>query len=122
MNCSTWSRLMSRAGSWIESIYSYPNDFITEEGMEVGRMKCAASTSPLRALVEQCRHGAMIGGVVCEFVLPMMRDDVEPGAGEITRAAGMVVPWGSGAVVQVGGPFGCIGDPPKIAQTRMVSQ
>jgi hypothetical protein len=113
---------MSRAGSWIESIYSYPNDFITEEGMEVGRMKCAASTSPLRVLVEQCRHGAMIGGVVGEFVLPVMPDDVEPGAGEDARGVGMVVSWGSGAVVQVGGPCGWIGDPSKITGTRMMYQ
>ena len=83
-------------------------------------MRCVKA--PGAVLVKQYLEGAMIGGVVRELVLPVMPDDVEPGAGEITRAVGMVVPWGSGAVVQVGGPFGCIGDPSKIADTRVVSQ
>jgi hypothetical protein len=64
----------------------------------------------------------MIGGVISELLLPVMADDAEPGAGEITRAVGMVVPWGSGPVVQVGGACGCIGDSSNIADTRMVYQ
>ena len=61
---------MSRAGSWIESNYAhmlrtrnaYPNNFITEERQEVGRV--------VRVLVEQCLQGEMIGAVIGEFVLP----------------------------------------------------
>jgi hypothetical protein len=83
-------------------------------------MRCAPSSRPLRVLVEQCLQGAMIGGVVGDPDLPEVPDGAEPGAGEDARGVGMVVSWGSDAVVQIGGPSRCIGDPSKI--TRMVYQ
>ena len=83
-------------------------------------MRCAPSSRPLRVLVEQCLQGAMTGGVLGDPVLPAAPNDVEPGAGEDARGVGMVVSWASGAVVQIGGPGRCIGDPSKI--TRMVYQ
>jgi hypothetical protein len=69
-------------------------------------MRCAGSKRPVRVLVEQCLQGALIGGLVGEFVLPVMPDDAEPGAGEDARRVGMVV--------------SC--DPSKISDTRMVYQ
>jgi hypothetical protein len=69
-------------------------------------MRCAASKRLVRVLVEQCLHGAMIGGVVGEFVLPVMPDDAEPGAAEDERGVGMVL--------------SC--DPSTISDTRMVYQ
>jgi hypothetical protein len=79
-------------------------------------MRCVKA--PGAVLVKQYLEGAMVG----ELVLPEMPDDVEPGAGEITRAVRMVASWGLGAAVQVGGPCGCIGEPFKITDTRTVYQ
>jgi hypothetical protein len=76
----------------------------------------------VKAPVEQCLHGTMFGGVAGGFVLPVMPYDPAPGAGEDARGVGRVVSWGSGAVVQVGAPRGCFGDPSKFTDTRMVYQ
>jgi hypothetical protein len=49
-------------------------------------------------------------------------DDLELGAGQDAHGMGMVVSTGSRAVVQVGRPCRCIGDPSKITDTSVVHQ
>jgi hypothetical protein len=85
-------------------------------------MRCAASRRPVWVLIERCLEGAMIGGVLGDSVLPAAPDDLEPGAGQDAHGAGMVVSTGSHAVVQVGRPCRCIGDPSKITDTSVVHQ
>jgi hypothetical protein len=85
-------------------------------------MRCAGSRRPVWVLIERCLEGAMIGRVLGDSVLPAAPDDVEPGAGQDAHGVGMVVSTGSRAVVQVGRPCRCIGDPSKITETRMVYQ
>jgi len=55
-------------------------------------------------LGEDSLECAVFVGGVGEVVLPAVPDDVQPGAGEDAYGVGVVVPAGSGPVVEVGGP------------------
>jgi hypothetical protein len=51
-------------------------------------MRCAASKRPVRVLVEHCLHGAMVGGVVGEFVLPLTPVTQSPARARMRAAWG----------------------------------
>ena len=72
-------------------------------------MSCPVSTSGgssglCGVLGEDSLECVVAGGVVGEPVLPAAPDDVGPGAGEDAYGVGVVVPAGSGALVEVFGP------------------
>src|SRR6478609_9113882 len=55
-------------------------------------------------ILQEALQGAVFSGVVVDSVLPAFPDHVQPGSGEDADGVGVVVPAGSCAVVQVGGP------------------
>src|SRR5512133_2503966 len=68
-------------------------------------MSCPVSSRGRLILVEDALQGAVFGGFVGSVGGPAGPDYVDPGAGEDTHGVGVVVSAGSGAGVEVGGPW-----------------
>lgn len=67
-------------------------------------MSCPVSSCPVKILDEQCREGAVFGGVGGNSASPAVPRDAQPRSGEDADGVGVVGSSGSGAVVEVGGP------------------
>src|SRR5664280_2105139 len=68
-------------------------------------MSCPVSSCHwLLILIEDPLQGAVVGRVVDGVVLPAAPDDVDPGAGQDADGVGVVVLFGAGFGVEVGGP------------------